>query len=362
MPWADLHQEYALGPFRFVPWSRATVGNRRVKEFLDRYFRRHVDHFGKPVKGVAIVTTDGSFAPLSKRVIERARAAADMFVFAVIAPDVAAAVCSSNRNLVPPTAEAYQLFLQRFDPSDDTIADTAGSSMHAGQVEKMLFQKPRDVGVFAGCPDDDLLQGLGRLLKGKVKANVRERLCRSLEWFRLAHITGDGASPFTKAVMMSTAFEILFQIPDGLGKTKAFVQAVKSQMARPDTKTETRTITFKRGKKKGRTESIARSLPGWWAHEFYNLRSRVVHGDPVKHEDLRYRQWISHLIVADVVFWQCMVEQLYDLRCIGADVRRLSRRHDRVCPDEEPGWYEKELKDSRLGFDELSSGLGWRPS
>jgi len=356
MPWADLHKEYEVGPFCIVPWKKMAVRNKAVKQFLDRYFERHIDHFGKAVDGIAVLVVDRSFAPVPRHVVGKARAAIDMFIFATIAPGVVAAVRSGQRNLAPPTADAYQLVLQKFDPSDDTIAVTVGGTTNAGRLGNMMIHKPWDVGGSCGFPDDGLLQGLGHLLKGRVKANVRKRLSRSLEWFRLAHVTGDGASLFTKAVMMSTAFEILFQIPDGPGKTSKFIDAVEAQVKRTDTVSDTRTIT--RG---ARTWTRTHSLPGWWADDFYDLRSRVVHGDPVEIERLRYKRWVSHLIVADVVFWQSMVEQLYSLRCFGADLRRMSREYDRMCPDKQPGWHEQELKDWLLGFDDVSRSLGWRP-
>lgn len=344
MPWADLHQEYSCGPFRFVPWSRATVRNAKVKKFLDRYFKRHVDDCGNPVDGVAIVTTDASFEPLSKRLIEQARAAVDMFVFAAIAPGVAAGVRSDNPSLGPPTADAYKLFLQRFDPSDDTIAVTVGSSTHVSRVERMVFHKPLDVGASAGFPDHHLFQGLARLLTRKVKADVRKRLCRSLEWFRLAHAGGDDVSLFSKAVMMATAFEILFRIPEGPGKTRNFITAVEKQLNRQDTLKATRTVS-----RKAKTFDRTQTLPGWWADDFYDLRSRVVHGDPVDVRRLRYERWISHLIVADLVFWQSLVQELRTLECCPADVRGVYRTGGR------------EFVDSMLGFQRVNQKLGWRP-
>jgi hypothetical protein len=292
--------------------------------------------------------------------IHKARLAADILLFSAVYPDVKAAVRGDNRNMAPPTADRFQLVNQSFTPGDRSFAVHSGGSIHVGQIGNLTVTRPWDLGGI-GLPDDDLLQGLRRLFRRNVKADIRERVARSLEWFRLAHASGDAASALTKLVMMTTAFEILLQIPEGLGKTAKFIQAIESRLRRPQTKSETRLVPVKVGKKKGSTKSVTRSLPGWWADDFYDLRSRVVHGDPINLRRLKYKRWPTHLIVADVVFGECLVKELYDLRLFGHDIRRCSRRYDRLCPDQPSGWHERDLKDWLLGDCETHEQLGWLP-
>ena len=214
MPWADLKKETKVGPFSVWAWDKSRVSDKAIADHLDHYFNSHIDHYGQPVSSVTILSADDTFAPTTARAMEKARFAADILLFAVVYPGVKATVRNDTRNMPPPTTDCFQLVKQRFTPGDTSFAVHVGGSVHAGQIGKLKVTCPCDLGGI-GFPDDDLLQGLGRLFGRKVKADVRTRVARSLEWFRLAHTSGDGASALTKIVMMATAFEILLQIPEG---------------------------------------------------------------------------------------------------------------------------------------------------
>lgn len=238
MPWAGLGKETTVGRFTMVPWLKCTIPNQAVHAFLDRLLIRYVAHFGQPVNTITVVLQSNTFAPLSNRDREDARRAVDALLFSVIAPGLRAAVTDNNPKRAPPTADAYQLVSQRFQLGDDTIAIHVGGSVHIASVDRLTIPKPWDVGGPCGFLDDELLAALGKLLLSRKHAEVRERLFRSLEWFRLAHTVGDGSSEFTRAVMLATAFEVLFSLPRSQ-KTKQFIAEVEQRLVRPGTRKRT---------------------------------------------------------------------------------------------------------------------------
>ena len=150
-----------------------------------------------------------------------------------------------------------------------------------------------------------------------------------------------------------TSFEILFALDENKGKTKQFIEAVERVI------TSKNTILARRTDYRGRSQNY--SLPGWWAHDFYDLRSRIVHGDVIDHAAIQYAQWITHGIVADLVYWQCLVAELYELKCVGDSIRELAKEWDAAFPDEKPGTAEPLLAEWFLGFEPYQQVLGWIP-
>lgn len=345
MPWADLGVPMRIGPFQFVPWSKVSVVDEGVREYLEGYFGRHIDHFGKPVDSVTLVLHDShDFTPSSYSPHDQPRDAVDAFIFSTIGPPVVAAVAANDRNLAPPTADRYQLLQQNFRPGDEDVAVKVGGSTHGGRIAKINFPKPWDLGGAFAIPDDDMAFALGQLMDARAPQGVRVRIFRALEWFRLAHTVGDGASEFSKVVMMATAFEILLQFPDRL-KRWHFVTTIDSLLRRPETLTTTLNAPG------GSTQTVG--LPAAWASDFYRLRNQIVHGDVVALEDLRFYQWISHLVVADVVFWQCVASELYRSGHLGESVRTMMS-------DPLQAILGETLEKRLLGFDAHQT-LKWTP-
>lgn len=324
MPWADLGQVYKVGPYSFSPWSSMQIEDQGVRTYLTDYFARHVDHNGKPVNSVAILLKEGcDFRPTVRLPHEHPVAAANVLLFSIVGPTVIAAVSANNRSVSPPTANRFELLQQNFRPADADVLVRSGGSSHVANISKITFPQPWDLGGSACYPCEELLNGLGRLFDPTFSNDIRTRMFRSLEWFRLAHMGDETMSDLSRAVMMATAFEILFQIPDGPGKTQHFISAIESRIVQLSSLSETRQVAIKIGKKKGQLQSVTHTLPGWWADKFYDLRSRIVHGDDVIPEQLRYEGWISHLIVADVVLFQCIKQELFGLGLIGDDLHKM---------------------------------------
>jgi hypothetical protein len=351
MPWAGLTQELSIGPVRLRPWSPDRIRDEAIADHLTRYFRCYVDDHGVPVDSITFVSIgDDEVKPLPDEHTREVRNAIDALVFATICPSVNTAVCRDDWSMAPPAADRYQLISQAFQPANEYIAVRSGGNKSLRRIDEARFSRPWGLGGSFGFPDTHLLTGLGTLLSPDGLAVPRERIFRSLEWFRLAHTEGDNASPLTKLALQCTAFEILFAL-DERSKTKQFIEAVEGVVSSTDSPRDGKADHW------GKPRNY--SVPGWWAHDFYDLRSRILHGDAIDLATTKYTGWITHGIVADLVYWQCVVAELYELKYIGESIRELAKEWDAAFPDEEPGTSEPLLADWFLGFKRYQRALGW---
>lgn len=167
----------------------------------------------------------------------------------------------------------------------------------------------------------------------------------------MAKVEDDQVSVLSRAVMVATAFEILLEFPPQ-GKRRHFVEYVEREVAEPGCRRGARTH------ENGRVYDL--SLAGCWAWDFYNLRSRIVHGDPVQAQDLIFREWITHLIVADLVFLLCMRSLLFELRVLGDSLRRDAAELRDIAGAKDPvADWERQLARSHFGHRDVHRTLGW---
>ena len=176
---------------------------------------------------------------------------------------------------------------------------------------------------------------------------MRQRLFRSLEWFRLAHTEANNVSEASRLVMMCTAFEILLDFPEDK-KSVYFAEQVDKRLKKDSSVTEPR---------KHRNTPYTRIRAAWWAYDFYQLRNKIVHGGEFKPEDGEYKDWINYSIVADLVFWELIVKELTDNNCLGERARKLA---DELKPQGGAKEDFAELVLSMLmGFGDYHEALDW---
>ena len=102
------------------------------------------------------------------------------------------------------------------------------------------------------------------------------------------------------------------------------------------------------------------SLPGCWAWDFYNLRSRIVHGDQVQPQHLIFDGWITHLIVADLMFLLCMQALLFELKVLGDGLRRTAAELRNIAGAQDPvAEWERQLARTHFGYRNVHGALGW---
>jgi len=364
MPWAGLRNATRVGPVEFWPfWHLADqrVPDRHLREQLECYFKCYVDHRGKPVDSVTMCRLNEiDFFERDATDREIVRAAADALVFAALAPSIHGAVTANNRSMGPAGADKYQLITQRLRVGDDSIAVQAGKVHHGGlKIGQVTFPRPWEVAAGFDMPNTMLAEAFDSLFGACFCKAHRERLLRSLEWFRPAHTESDQVSPLSKVVMMATAFEVLLDVPNTSGKKRFIARKLEKKLARESSVAETRC----RGGKQHTYTKIA-----WWGWDFYELRNRIVHGDSVSVDELRYaapdRDWLTHLIVADLVLYEYVMWELYGSGCLDSTIGQLigkcAAEFDKAFPGEAPA--ETYVARAWLGSDDMHRALGWLPA
>lgn len=170
-------------------------------------------------------------------------------------------------------------------PTDMVNLANRRFSMQGVKNEPHLLQIPQYVhrqDFTNGSFNSELLTALLRCAYSERKEDLR--FMRAIHWFNLAHADTDDLTEYTRFTMTSAAFEALLNTPRR-GITDYFKNTVQMLLGQSD---ELQT----------------------WASEFYNARSRVVHGDDLPELMFGKHKHNSLLALADVIFMQCVYRQL----------------------------------------------------
>ena len=355
MPWAGLKNSITLGPVSFWPYSKEAsnkITDPTVRNYLDRYLKSYVDNSGESVDTVTVCSHgNNDFHLLNDIEYQELRNCTDALIFSVIASQCRNAVCANNRNFGPPSSDAFEMVTQNFDVANDYVHVRAGSLTSAGwKIGEITFSKPWAMGGSFGNPNKELISAFSKCFSKEFPKDIRERLFRSLEWFRLAHTESEQISDLSKVVMVVTGFEILLKFPQN-GKRKYFVEYLERNISSRDFNREIRTND------KGKAFDM--SLASCWAWDFYDLRSKIVHGESVPNSALIFRDWITHLIVSDLVFLECVKRELFKNKCIGHNVYECAEKITAI--EDEKTAVTEALARWFLGFKAVHKALGWLP-
>jgi hypothetical protein len=357
MPWANFDDEFQVGPVSF--WSfyekaEEKIPDPDIRADLTRFFESFVDNMGRPVRTVVACSIgDISFRRLSMEEQIAIRSATDFLIFATITTGCKNAVCSNNNSMAPPSADRFDLCGRWVWPSQDGLVVETENSISFWSHGKYHIPHPISLGGSFCGNYTTLLHGLSAVISPGFPNDVKERLLRSLEWFRFAHTESTSVSRLHKVVMMSTAFEILLDIPDR-NATLEFCKIVDEMLRTKNT------LIGEREDSKGNKHPM--SLPGCWAWDFYKLRSGIVHGDKIDPENLGYKDWITHLIVADLVFRELIMRILYEHKCVGEDISHRATQWANAYGGNAEKFEQAIIPGVRgLDFEGVHKTLGWIP-
>lgn len=271
-PYIQVKKDIGLG--NFILWSfyernDKYIGNPQVKEYLKRYFGRYFDCYNdKLLRTITILSPKGEigiFRELTSEEKSRVWKIAHILAFTAV----------SYPCIFPVNSDAFLVYLQNFTPGEDGVAI---HGTYYSKLNLVKFMKPPYIkkGILPiNSLDSKLLEALGQASLVKEDKGTT-RIMRSLEWYYYAHSEAESISEFSKIVMMSTAFEMLLDLPED--KRRNFRKQI-SDLVDP--------------------------MLDEWAKEFYDLRSAIVHGALMNVERLWYKNDKNnkpHLQVADRVF------------------------------------------------------------
>jgi len=299
----DQRVDLSIAGFNVWNWwlhRERLISSTSIRAYLDRYFGLYRRTNGDGEQRIAIISREGlptfpEEAQFAEREIGRfasALMASHLFELPVDR-DIAWAICSSDN---------FTALYQAFNPAsgDPAIAFTFGSyirTMVTGSWGHLTFTTPQFMPDLGPCrPQKAILSNLAALC-----SDVRDpanRLFRSLEWLRLAFANYEGLQPPVRIVAMCTAFETLLDFPDH-EKGRHFAEAVNGYLPRNSLPRTTRALGPRR-------VAVSDSEVGWWCRDFYDFRSRIVHGEEIRPEEFRSPRGVEQLRIALSIFEECI--------------------------------------------------------
>jgi hypothetical protein len=328
LPWAPFDWDYIRGELRlgkvvFRPLSDDALQgiDQQIADYLRLYFSRYRDLYNAPVNTITLCHYDPEHRGLLEPMTDDQRAdfaaAVDVLTFCCIWGELREALNRGWRLLPPPNAETLECRAHRFSP--DVLADppmvtlVTHGLMHTEQVDKIFFQMPLPAHHRGKIqPNLELLELLNQVFNDSFDPQLRERLLRSLRWFRVAHRQAQALDAEIQIVEICTALEVLLNLPEH-GKRNAFFQKVEQWI----TATEGEYVV-RSEESTDQQRSIPTTVAGRWAVDFYALRSDIVH-EGIQSDELLYYpavdahdqpSQVSQLSVASLVYGSMLIQKV----------------------------------------------------
>lgn len=133
LPWADLKDEFTVGPVSFWPFcekAEQRIPDAEIRTHLARFFETFVDNVSAPVQTVVACSVgEFGFRRFTDEEAAAIAAAVDCLVFATIAAGTKNGVCANNRSMSPPSADRFDLCARWIWPSEEGIVLRTDNSM-----------------------------------------------------------------------------------------------------------------------------------------------------------------------------------------------------------------------------------------
>lgn len=287
--------------FNFWKYKDVYLQDDNLKQTLESLCAMYVDADGRTLSRLTIAIIDDNYSllPLTDAQREDLNRYILAFSFCTVVNNMENSAWAS---------EHFTLYHQRFSPGQNMITYTAGSYVrltHMTDISDKRFHIPDYIvdSLFFRY-DEKLFQAFANMVDAHRSDD--DHLFKVLEWVRFACSNVGGYSPESRLVMLTTAFEIFFQLPRNNKETE-FVNRLEllldvGQMEIPLIQRETRD---------GRNKS--NTIYGWWARDLYWVRSEVVHCGALNREDFSNHNRVDHLLLALKMLRICYYHQLEEL-------------------------------------------------
>jgi hypothetical protein len=376
LPWTPFDWDYIGGELRlgkvvFRPLSDDALQgiDQQIADYLRLYFSRFRDLYNAPVNTITLCHYDpehrGLLEPMSDAQQAEFAGIIDALTFCCIWGELRETFEWGRRIKPPPNSETLESRAHRFSP--DVLADppmvtlVTHGLMHTEQVDKIFFQMPLPAHHRGKIqPNLELLELLNQVFNDSFDPQLRERLLRSLRWFRIAHRQVQTIDAEIQIVEICTALEVLLNLQrDRNRKNNPFVQAVEQWI----TATEGEEDVVRVEESANQQRSSLTTKAGLWAQNFYELRNAIVH-EGIQSDELLYYpavdahgqpSQVSQLSVASLVYGALLIQE------IDAQVGYLhpAVREAIDAPQEERAFMNQLYKRSAWGVRDCLERLGW---
>lgn len=305
LPYIALKDELKIGDILLWPFYEkkdAYIKQETIRVQIQRLLAQYVENSKelKPLSNITMLSyrSPNYLKPLTEEQLTEMKNVVTSLCFCTII---------RNINFYAFSSDDFQLVRQNFIPGDDGIVPSSGSIItrtYGGpKVDEILFIRPFRVSsgqtiIF----DEKILRSLEELQQDQQNQHLSRQIMNALEWVGYAYANADNFNYFSRIVMMATAFEIL---SGGYRNRWEFMKKIKKYTCNPGDNNskdrEKRSIRTSKG-----LEVREYSFKEWWAYEFYDLRSRIVHGDEIGDRDIRNRKGNEYLFLSFEFFEECL--------------------------------------------------------
>jgi hypothetical protein len=280
--------------FNWWAYGDSYISDESLRERVSKIISIYVDKSLDPLKSPTVAILDGnySFSALSGEQMRDL----DRYVLSLL-------FCSLTQNSEMAagfhsicTSENFSLFHQNFNLSDEFIGYTTGSYFRVNNVNSLdgaRLVKPDfipDVLIYGY--DSTLYEALCKAVDAHDADD--DFIFRALEWIRFAYMNAEGFNYPSRVVMISTAYEILFDLPDWK-KEDRLADGLES-LIQPDKMGQSGLPKVRKPNVLGKYKE--NTMYGWWARDFYHLRSQIVHGSSLAQNDYLNHNKVEHFYIA----------------------------------------------------------------
>lgn len=291
--------------FNFWKFKDSYINDLAVRRKMESLCEMYVDEQGKPCHSMTIAVIDNnySFSPLSEDQLKELRKYVLSLLFCSIVKNEQNAAWAS---------EHFNLYHQNFDLAQNWISYETGSYVRLTQtieIAKGRIFQPECIanGSWSYGYDERLFPALANAIEDK--GNCNQALFRSLDWVRLAFSNSETTSWANRLVMLCIAFEVFFELPEQ--KENEFAARLEDLLEVAQMESPRLPIISKKNKRgKPAKNNYDNTMYGWWARDFYWVRSEIVHKGELPEPEYRNQNQAPHHELALKMLHFCFYREL----------------------------------------------------
>ncbi len=300
-----------------IIWPYNNLKNQYIKDevlksHIDKIVKSYTTLKGWPERNPAIISTpDAGFNNPNIRTANKIEVLKNILLFSSIL----------NMRMFPVTSENFEVYYHRFKVGEHNISTDAGMlfPIRSGGYElgKVRFMKPDYIHTPLGDRVDiNIFNALEKCFSGSNENREMNSIIQSLNPFFNAFVNIHSLSWYSRILLLLIAFEILFTETkrENFRKNIEKYSIDNNNLQREIYQYEIRKID---GKK---IDSKMLSINQIWAEEFYRLRDKIIHGNPILQTDYYFKDQLGlakkhqhHFVIATNFFVVCLINKLREI-------------------------------------------------
>jgi hypothetical protein len=267
---------------------------KEISSELDKWIGANVDYFDKPLQDISIIYFENNPC-YEHKFSEEENKLMDWiihsicYVFAGMAFGFYGSANNFKSNYIKITIPS----------TDDYFSINVGRRLIGGlkygknKIHPGYFVKPQNI--ILQKREKDVLDALGAIVfKSGDESGEYMRILRAIGWFNQTNCEETYEQPENQIIYMSIAFESLINTPRE--KVTEYFKGIVCQLVSP-------------------SKELIR-----WADQFYDLRSKIVHGDEISKKELLYGKGeikhVSHYYLSKLIFTDILLTKMKIFRLI----------------------------------------------